>query len=112
MLRKYSDQDRGDAPIAEADISLLTLQDEHDLISLILQFPDIVEQAAGQMNPAVITSYLYDLSRLYSRYYHDTPIMRAEDPDLALARVTLSQALLQVLKNAFVLVGIPFLERM
>ncbi len=112
MLRKHSEQTRIVKGAEQPNISLLQLQDEHDLIKLILQFPDIVEQAAEQMNPAVISAYLYDISRLYSRYYHDTPIMRAEDPALALARVTLSRALLQVLQNAFVLVGIPFLERM
>lgn len=64
------------------------------------------------MNPSVVAGYLYDLTKLFSRYYHDVPVLKDDDKGRVLARIELVKAILQVLKNGFFLIGIPFLERM
>jgi arginyl-tRNA synthetase len=114
MLRKYDTLHEGsqkrDSIIFDAE--LLNLQEEHQLIKQVLLFPDVVEQAGKELNPTVISAYLYELSRLYSKYYHDHQILRAGSESLTFARVVLSEMVLQVLKNAFSLIGIPFLEKM
>jgi arginyl-tRNA synthetase len=114
MLRKYDTLHEGsqkrDSIIFDAE--LLNLQEEHQLIKQVLLFPDVVEQAGKELNPTVISAYLYELSRLYSKYYHDHQILRAGSDSLTYARVVLSEMVLQVLKNAFSLIGIPFLEKM
>ncbi|MDD2297055.1 MAG: arginine--tRNA ligase [Sphaerochaetaceae bacterium] len=94
------------------DSSLLALHEERELVKLIAVFGEAIEEAGRNLNPAIISSYLYDLSRLFSKYYHDYPILRAETPPLVKARVTLVTMVLQVLRNAYALVGIPFLETM
>ncbi|MCF7942970.1 MAG: arginine--tRNA ligase [Spirochaetia bacterium] len=114
MLRKYDTLHDGsqkrDSIVFNAE--LLNLQEEHQLIKQVLLFPDVVEQAGKELNPTVISAYLYELSRLYSKYYHDHQILRAGSDSLTFARVVLSEMVLQVLKNAFALIGIPFLEKM
>ena len=111
MLRKYEEQ-KNDFKGGEFNPGLLELEQEREIIKLLSAFPEIVADAGKNMNPSVITGYLYDLSKIFSRYYHDTPILQDPDKDVVVSRITLVRAVLQVLKNAFYLVGIPFLERM
>jgi arginyl-tRNA synthetase len=112
MLKKYELEQKENRSVVDFDPSLLTLQDEHSLLKQIMLFPEAVEQAGKDLNPTTIALYLYDLSRMYSRYYHDYKILRAESNELVYARVILSKMVLQVLKNAYALIGIPFLESM
>jgi arginyl-tRNA synthetase len=112
MLKKYRGGGHQDIHTALFDPSLLVQDEERELLGRIGEFPSVVAQAGDQMNPSVITSYLYDTAKLFSRFYHDHSILKAETAALAKARVELSSMVLQVLKNGFELVGIPFLESM
>ena len=111
MLRKW-DEMKDDFEKIEFDPSQLSLQEERELIKQIALFPSLVLEGAKEYNPSVITSYLYDLSRLFSRYYHDHAVLKAPNQVTIKARITLVEMVLQVLKNAYALVGIPFLESM
>ena len=111
MLRKW-EQMKGDFETISFDPDLLSLQDERELIKSVALFESLVTLAAKEYNPSVITSYLYDISRLFSRYYHDHQILKAPTKELIKARVSLVRMVLQVLKNAYYIVGIPFLESM
>ncbi len=91
---------------------LLTGDAEWSLIKTLAAYPETVNLAATQMDPSVIASYLYELSKAFSRFYHDCPILNAETADLAASRLALSQAVLQVLRSAMTLVCIPFLDVM
>jgi arginyl-tRNA synthetase len=70
------------------------------------------------MDSSVVTSYLYDLSKAFSRFYHDCPILNVKksdgtpDNDLAASRLELCRAVLAASKRALYLVCIPFLESM
>lgn len=111
MLRKFEER-KGEFEGGKFNSSILDLELERELVKLLLSFPEIVSEAGRGMNPSVITAYLYELSKVFSRYYHDTSILQDPDKDTVVSRIYLIRAVLQVLKNAFYLVGIPFLERM
>ena len=111
MLRKFEDR-KDEFKGAEFKPEILVLDQERELIKLLMVFPEIVSDAGNGMNPSVVTAYLYELSKVFSRYYHDTSILQDPDRDTVLTRIRLVEAVLQVLRNAFYLVGIPFLERM
>jgi len=111
MLRKFEEvQDKYKDILF--DSSLLALQEERELVKLIAVFKEVVEEAGRDLNPATICAYLYDLSRLFSKYYHDHPILRAPSLELVKARIVLVTMVFQVFRNAYSLVGIPFLESM
>lgn len=112
MLKKYELVEKENSSPSEFNPSLLDLQDEHALLKQIMLFPETVELAGKELNPTIIAGYLYDLSRMYSRYYHDHRILDAGADKLIYARVVLSKMVLQILKNAYILLGIPFLESM
>jgi arginyl-tRNA synthetase len=107
MLAKYEKE----IPVS-FDASVLTLEDERSLVRQLALFGEVVERAAEGYDPSQITAYLYELSKTFSRWYHDNPVLKAPTPALVEARVVLASNVLQVLKNAFALVGIPFLAAM
>ncbi len=111
MLRKYEQRKK---EFAEGNFQpeLLTVEDEWGLIKLIGSFTESVEQAANDRNPAAVASSLYELAKTFSRYYHENPVLHNADPHLVVTRITLVKTLLQVMKNGFKLIGIPFLEKM
>jgi len=82
------------------------------LVKMIATFPEVVTESGRDLNPSAVTSYLYELSRLFSRYYHDHPVLKAPSAPLVKARFSLVCMVLQVFRNAYALVGIPFLESM
>jgi arginyl-tRNA synthetase len=108
LLRKAEDQ----APGGEADFSLLTGDAEWELVKVLGGYNDAVAAAAAGMDPSLLAGYLYEVSKAISRFYHDCPILTAENPALAAARLGLSRAVLRVLRSALDLVCIPFLETM
>jgi arginyl-tRNA synthetase len=111
MLKKYEERKTAFSD-AKFDPSLLQVEEERELVKLLALFPERVAQAGKELNPAIIGSYLYELSRIFSRYYHDNPVLNNEDKNLVVTRLSVAKAVLQVLRNAYRLLGIPFLEVM
>jgi arginyl-tRNA synthetase len=85
---------------------------EWELLKTLAAYDDAVALAAENIDPTVVAAYLYDLSKAFSRFYHDCPILQAGSPELVSARFALSKAVLRVLKDALWLINIPFLETM
>ncbi|MFA6688431.1 MAG: arginine--tRNA ligase [Sphaerochaetaceae bacterium] len=111
MLRKFAEVET-DYVSVPFDPALLALEDERELIKVLASYPEAVAKAGSDYDPSVITAYLYDVSRRFSKWYHDNQILKAGEPALVKARVELSSMVLQVLRNAFSLVGIPYLSTM
>jgi arginyl-tRNA synthetase len=111
MLRKFEAERDAYRDIG-FNSSLLTLGDERELVKQLALYPEVVEKAGSEFDPSLVCSYLYGLSKIFSKWYHDNPILKAGSKELVRARVELCRMVLQVLKNAFSLVGIPFLESM
>ena len=111
MLRKF-DEVKDDYKDIEFDASLLNLEEERELVKLIANFPEVVKKAGENFNPSLICSHLYDISKMFSKWYHDNKILMADDKSIVVARITLSEMVLQVIKNSFNLVGISYLESM
>jgi arginyl-tRNA synthetase len=102
----------GDAGGGEFDASLITSDSEWELIKTINAYTQALSSAADEMNPSYITAWLYELSKNFSRFYHNCPVLNAESAELVNSRLALCRATLAVLRSAFKLVCIPFLESM
>ena len=109
MLRKYDEAAYHDVAFNPAALSL---EDEREMLKMLASFPEVVGKACTQYDPSIVCAFLYDLSKKFSHWYHDNQILKADTPELVKARVSLCEMVLQVMKNAFDLVGIPFLEKM
>jgi len=104
-------KDFNDEP-ASIDFTLLETEEEWALVRVLDQFPERVEKAVNDMDSSIIATYLYELSKTFSKFYHDNQIIMEDNEKLTIARLSLCKASLIVLKNAMHLCVIPFLEAM
>jgi arginyl-tRNA synthetase len=89
----------------EADLSLLTHEDEIALIKELLRFPRALQNAADARAPHFVPSYLRDVATAFSQFYDNCPII-GEDDDLATARMHLALATKTVIKNGLTVLGV------
>ena len=73
--------------------------------------PNVVADAAESHDPSILTSFLYELTRDYSRYNHDHHVLNAEEP-IRSSRLALLVGLKTVLANGLRLLAIEPLEEM
>ncbi len=109
ILRKA--EENGVKPCSD-NVDLLKAGEEWELIKALGDFPSYVQRAAENLDASVVAAYLYDLSKLFSKFYQQCPIMNCEDEKLKAARLYLAECTLTVMKNAMNLVLVPFLEKM
>ncbi len=80
--------------------------EEHALARLINFYTEIVADAAGNLAPNTLCSYLFKLAALFNMFYQKHPILGTSQ------RLALTQATAQVLHNGLHLLGIATVERM
>ena len=99
---------------SEESLKLLTHESEWELIKELEKYPSVIEKAANDLDPSIVAVYLYDLSKSFSSFYRDCPILAiaGEEKSLAQARLQLAKTTLTVMKNAMDLLLIPYLDRM
>jgi arginyl-tRNA synthetase len=85
---------------------------ERDLIVLLSKFPETIAEAAAGHSPALVANYVYELAKLYNKFYHESPIMQAENESLKQFRLQLSAASAKVISKGMALLGIDVPERM
>lgn len=90
---------------------------ENELISLLLKYEAVVEEAGKTYNPALIAQYAYDLAKTYSQFFAACPILKMDDESEANQerrkfRIALSTKTGELIKAALGLLGIEVPERM
>lgn len=85
---------------------------EKELVKLLLQFPEIIQQAAKQYSPAIVANYTFDVVKEYNSFYQSMPILGEDDEQLKIWRVQLSKATAKVIKSATKLLGMTMPDRM
>jgi len=85
---------------------------EKEIIRWIYDFPATVKEAGKTFSPALIANYVYELTKLYNRFYHEISILKEEDEALRQFRLQLSATCADILKKAMNLLGIQVPDRM
>lgn len=85
---------------------------EKEIIKSIYDFDAVIEEAGKTYSPALVANYVYELTKLYNRFYHEFSILKEENENVKLFRLQLSKAAAQTLLNAMNLLGIQVPERM
>ena len=91
---------------------VLLHEKEKQIIKQVLDFPDIIQQAANNYSPALVANYIYELVKEYNNYYQSIPILNAESDQLIHFRLALSLKVSEVIKNSMSLLGIKVPDRM
>lgn len=95
----------------EADFSVLTTEDEFNLVKILGSFNDALKEAAERYEPFVITRYVTDLAKAYNKFYNAHPILNAEE-NIKNARLALTKTVCTVLKISLSILGIETPENM
>ena len=82
------------------------------LVKILNGYPQKVAEAAAALSPALIANYAYELAKEFNQYYHDTPVLREEDPGLLKMRLVLISTLASVLRKATDILGFSLPDRM
>ena len=85
---------------------------ERELIKFVYDFDQVIEEAGSSYNPALIGNYIYELAKLYNRFYHDCNILKEPDLKIKTFRLQLSKLCALVVANGMSLLGIKVPERM
>ena len=95
------------------EIKIEKLVDEYSLtiLKLIYNFEDVLIQVTDKNEPSILARYLIDLAKAYSSFYNENKII-VEDKDIQNARVYLTYATSEVLKQGANLLGIQMPEKM
>jgi arginyl-tRNA synthetase len=104
--------------LAAANLGLLRHEAERHLIRFALQWPRIVEAAAGAHEPHRIAYYLYELASAFHALWNqgtEAPELRflvGEDPDLTRARLAMCQGVASVIASGLEIIGVEPVEEM
>ena len=94
-------------------VKIDNLSDEYSMaiLKLIYNFEDILIQVTDKNEPSILARYLIELAKAYSSFYNENKII-VDDKDVQDARVYLTYAVSQVLKQGANLLGIEMPEKM
>ncbi|MBU2575783.1 arginine--tRNA ligase [Patescibacteria group bacterium] len=89
----------------DVDFELLKEQEEREVVLKLMQYEEVVQDAARNFNPSAVCNYLLEFSHIFNTFYHKHHVLKAEDEDTKNARLVLIRAVQIVLRN-----GLDILE--
>lgn len=108
ILRKYE----GELSLAHIDKSIVLHAKEKELIRMVYEFPAVTKESAESYNPGQLANYIYELTKLFNQFYHDCPVLKADNDTLKQFRIRLSEVTAGILKTGMGLLGVQVPERM
>ena len=101
------------APLNDSlpDYSALTSIEADELIRLLERYPQVIKEAGDKYEPSMVTRLVTDIASQYNKFYYQERIIGG-DKGAEKARLNLTKATMQVIYNAFELLGIKTVDRM
>lgn len=93
-------------------LPVLAHPSERALALELLRFEENLQDAADTYQPSAITTYLWNLSKTYSGFFQNCPVLKAENDELRNSRLLLCDLTARVLQRCLDLLGIRTAERM
>lgn len=105
MLKKM------DVNTNQVDVSSLTETSEYELIKKLSEFSEVISKSMHTLSVNGIASYVYSLTKMFSKYYHDCKIIDENNLELSNARLYLVKAISITIKNGLAILGIDILDQ-
>jgi arginyl-tRNA synthetase len=126
IFRRAADAAAADAEDARAEIAetadpeaaarrsgvVITADPERALALRLLSFGAMVTQLGETAEPHRLCAYLFDVASLFTTFYEECPVLKAETEALRVSRLALCALTLDVLTMGLDLLGVPVPERM
>jgi arginyl-tRNA synthetase len=87
-------------------------ENERALIKKLILFPDVVANAAANLAPNTLCSYLLELSSELNRFYTTSRVLNAETEDERETRLSMIQATNLIMNSGLTLLGIECPQKM
>ncbi len=111
VLRKMEEEGINISDPSFDNLKNLTLPEETEIIKYMATLPNVINESAKNYDPARITRYVIDLATMYHKFYTNCRIM-GEEESVMQARLSLSLAVKQVIKNILDMLKITCPESM
>ncbi len=111
ILKKASEEASLTPALPGGCFGRLRAEVEIDLIRKMLQFPDILDLCARQLDPAALPRYMQELAGVFHQFYDQCRVID-EDRELSAERLALADAARIVLSNGLKVLGITAPEKM
>lgn len=86
---------------------------ELEMILQLAKYPAEIAIAAKAYSPASLANYLYELAKLFNKFYHEVPpIVKTEDGEVKQFRLNLSKKTADIIHAGMLILGITSPERM
>ena len=85
---------------------------ERGLGMRVLRFPEILEHAATEFKPNILTDYLFDLANAFSTFFEECPVVKAESAERRDSRLALIDLTARTLRAGLDLLGIGVVAEM
>ena len=95
----------------KADYTKLNDKEGFEVVKAIGQFGDVVKYAVDKNEPSILSRYLLELAKNFSRYYNEHHII-CDDKNVQDARLLLTKVTGDVIKEGLGLLGIQCPEKM
>ncbi len=92
--------------------SLAMTSEEFELMRQLSFYEIILKQAAKELAPHILCTYLFDLAQLFNHFYQNVPVLNAENEEQKQFRLLLVEATASVIKQGLNILGIQTPERM
>jgi arginyl-tRNA synthetase len=104
------------AGIQETEVNgsiIIEHSDEKALALHLLQFQDALEIVAKEATPHILCAYLYELATLFSRFYENCPILKAEvSAEQKSTRLQLNALMAKTMQTGLEILGIQTMQAM
>ena len=91
---------------------LLGEPQERALALQLIRFEETIASAAAEYTPHLLSAYLWDVAKAYSRFFDACPVLKAEGSELRQGRLTLCDLTARVIQQTLALLGIRTMDRM
>jgi arginyl-tRNA synthetase len=78
----------------------------------LLRFAEALDEVVKDYRPNQLTAYLYDLSKAYSTFFENCPVLKAESENLRHSRLLLCDLTARTIRQGLDLLGIGVVEKM
>jgi arginyl-tRNA synthetase len=93
--------------------SIKVLPIELDMILQLAKYPAEIAIAAKAHSPASLANYLYELAKLFNKFYHEVPpIVKTEESAEKQLRLNLCKKTADIIYKGMLILGITSPERM
>jgi len=78
----------------------------------LAKYPEVTKISANDLDSSKIAHYLFNLAQLFNTFYHECPILKAENTEVKDFRLKVIILVEQVMTNGLDLLGIEVVEEM